>query len=249
MRLTKEDIIYEDNDIIVCHKKAGIATQTAKLGEADMVSALKNYLKNSYVAVIHRLDQPVEGILVFAKNKKAAAHLSNQNAAQSMSKKYYAVVLLTTQDPNPVAIQTSGDIMSAESGKEYVLVDYLLKDGKSNTSKVVDAKTPEAKRAELSYEIVKILAPEETGQRTLSRVQLKTGRHHQIRVQMANAGMSLLGDTKYGSEDAKEYSRLQRIKNVALCAYHLEFVHPVNGKKMEFNIEPKGEAFRPFFTN
>lgn len=241
MRLTKDDIIYEDQDIIVCKKQAGIATQTARLGEADMVSALKNYLKTSYIAVIHRLDQPVEGILVFAKNKVAAANLSNQNAKQSMSKQYYAVVML------PGIMRDA--VIAGEQGrttKEHVLVDYLLKDGRSNTSKVVAAEMPEAKRAELIYEIVKVLPSEDDKNKALVRVRLKTGRHHQIRVQMSNAGMPLLGDSKYGGEETKEFSRAHHIRNVALCAYHLEFLHPITGKKMDFDIEPAGEAFAPF---
>ena len=235
MRLVKEDILYEDSEIIVCHKKAGVATQTARLGEADMVSALKNYLKTSYIAVVHRLDQPVEGILVFAKTKKAAANLSNQNAGQSMSKNYYAVILVQEDEAESVVLT-----------KEAILVDYLLKDGKNNTSRVTTAQTPEAKRAELSYEIVKVSEPEDGSRSALVRVRLKTGRHHQIRVQMANAGMSLLGDTKYGSEEAKNFSRAHCIKNVALCAYSLEFLHPVTGKKMGFQVEPAGEAFAAF---
>lgn len=251
MKLSKEDIIYEDQEIIVCRKRAGIATQTARLGEADMVSALKNYLKTSYLAVVHRLDQPVEGVLVFAKNKKAAANLSSQNAKQSMSKVYYAVILLqiTAQNGDTMAQKCEEKMAAWETGKEYILVDYLLKDGKSNTSKVVDAAVAEAKRAELTYEILKLLPSEEGGQRALVRIRLKTGRHHQIRVQMANAGMPLLGDSKYGKEETKEFSRAHGIKNVALCAYHLEFAHPVTGKRMEFDTEPVGEAFCSFFAS
>ena len=231
MRLSKEDILYEDQEIIVCHKTAGIATQTARLGEPDMVSMLKNYLKTDYIAVVHRLDQPVEGILVFAKTKKAAANLSSQNAGQTMNKQYYAAVWMPEEE--------------AETQKG-VLVDYLLKDGKTNTSKVVNAQTPEAKRAELSYEIVKTQKLETDGKKALVRIALKTGRHHQIRVQMANAGMPLMGDAKYASEEFKAFSREQRIKNVALCAYRLEFLHPMTGKRMEFQAEPMGEAFRSF---
>ncbi len=231
MRLSKEDILYEDEEIIVCHKTAGIATQTARLGEPDMVSMLKNYLKTDYIAVVHRLDQPVEGILVFAKTKKAAANLSSQNAGQTMNKQYYAAVWMPEEE--------------AETQKG-VLADYLLKDGKTNTSKVVSAQTPEAKQAELSYEIVKTQKLETDGKKALVRIALKTGRHHQIRVQMANAGMPLMGDAKYASEEVKAFSREQRIKNVALCAYRLEFLHPMTGKRMEFQVDPMGEAFRSF---
>ena len=125
-------------------------------------------------------------------------------------------------------------------------MDYLLKDGKSNTSKWWMLRLLKRKEQSFLMKLSRYWHRRNRAENTCT-CTVENGRHHQIRVQMANAGMSLLGDTKYGSEDVKEYSRLRRIKNVALCAYHLEFVHPVNGKKMEFNIEPKGEAFRPFF--
>lgn len=228
------DILYEDKEIIVCHKNSGIAVQTARLGEPDMETGLKNYWKADYVGLVHRLDQPVEGILVFAKTKRAAAELSRQNKGQIMNKKYYAVVLMEKLD--------------AADG-ENVLVDYLQKDGKGNISRVVGPDEKGGKRSELSYEIVKkmkALQPEKERETALIRIQLKTGRHHQIRLQMANAGMPLLGDGKYGSEESKAYSRKRHIKNIALCAYSLGFCHPVTGKRMEFDIMPSGEAFLPF---
>ncbi len=249
-KLTKEDILYEDNYIIVCRKRAGIATQTARLGEPDLESALKNYWKIPYVAVIHRLDQPVEGILAFARTREAAAGLSRQSAGQVMNKKYYAVVMM------------------GECGKENILVDYLQRNGRENTSRVVSKDAKDAKRAELTYEVLAdkdgLPGQAESGERgentgaaqagreirkriALLRVQLKTGRHHQIRVQMAHAGMPLLGDSKYGSEESKDYSRRMGIKNIALCAYSLDFLHPVTGKKMNFEITPKGNGFCPFF--
>lgn len=231
MNLAKENILFEDKEIIVCHKQAGIATQTSRLGEVDMVNALRNYLKSPYIGVVHRLDQPVEGILVFAKTKGAAAKLSVQNAEQIMSKKYYAVVI-------PLEMK--------EVGREYILIDYLLKNGKENISRVVEKGTPGAKRAELSYKIVKTVQSEEGVRTALIEVKLITGRHHQIRVQMSNAGLPLLGDNKYGCEISERLSRKLQIKNVALCAYRLEFFHPVTGKKMVFEIEPSSAAFQTF---
>ena len=223
-------IIYEDKDIIICHKPAGIAVQTARPGEADMESALKNYLHSPYIGIIHRLDQPVEGLLVFAKNQKAAGALSRQNQGMSMSKIYYAVAAINDMEAD------------VELQKERVLLHYLVKDGKTNTSKVAAEKTREAKKAELVYQVM------QTGdsETALIRIQLKTGRHHQIRVQLSHIGMPLLGDGKYGSGYSKELSRNKNIKNVALCACSLSFFHPDNKKKMEFMIEPAGEAFIPF---
>lgn len=229
-----ENILYEDKNIIVCCKKAGTAVQTARLGEPDMETALKNYLKSSYIGIVHRLDQPVEGILVFAKTKNAAAGLSRQSREQIMNKKYYAAVLLEKAD--------------AAKG-ENILVNYLRKENKGNISRVINPDKGEGKRSELSYKIIKtmkILQPEDEGGTALLRIQLKTGRHHQIRVQMAHAGMPILGDGKYGNEKSKAYSREKRIENIALCAYCLEFFHPVTGKKMIFHIMPSGKAFWPF---
>lgn len=222
-------ILYEDNDVIVCHKPAGIATQTARVGQADMVSEITNYLKTAgsdgkkplYVGVIHRLDQPVEGILVFAKNKAAAADLSRQAAGDGMRKEYLAVVC--------------GENMP-RAGE---LKDYLLKDGKTNTSRIVPPEVKGAKEARLSYEI---LAEGPFGT-ALVKVRLYTGRHHQIRVQMANAGMPLLGDHKYAGEAAAEASLQLRIREIALCAYRLAFTHPKTGKRMQFEITPEGKAF------
>ena len=185
-------ILYEDKEIIVCHKAAGIAVQSARIGMPDMESTLKNYLvaknpgKMPYLGVVHRLDQPVEGVLVFAKNKKAAAGLTGQITSGSVTKEYLAV---TAQKVEKV---------------QGHLEDYLKKDGKTNTSAVVTPETDGAKKAVLDYEVLNEVSDERTltGKRILVRIQLGTGRHHQIRVQMAHAGMSLLGDRKYNPEDS-----------------------------------------------
>lgn len=232
-----KDIIYEDKDIIVCHKKPGIAVQTARPGEPDMESALKNYLKSPYVGIVHRLDQPVEGLLVFAKTQAAAAQLSRQNQGSAMSKKYYAVALLKGK-----TLPISDEEERNEKGQEQILVDYLVKNGRDNTSVIADEKTKEAKRAELTYKIVEV----SQAKTALIHVTLTTGRHHQIRVQLANAGMPLLGDGKYGSEASRKISRENHISHIALCAYSLAFFHPATKKRMEFAIDPAGEAFIPF---
>lgn len=227
--MNQQRILHEDNDIIVCHKPAGIATQTARVGQADMVSEIANYLtakrdggeKSPYVGVVHRLDQPVEGILVFAKNKQAAADLSRQAAGEEMKKEYLALVC--GKD-----MRRSGE-----------LTDYLLKDGKTNTSRVVPAEVKGAKEAWLSYEVLWEKPPE-----ALVKICLHTGRHHQIRVQMANAGMPLLGDHKYAGEEVIALSKELGIRETALCAYRLSFTHPKTGEHMQFEISPEGAAFR-----
>ena len=225
----KTKIIYEDKHILVVYKPAGIAVQAARSMEMDVVSELKNYLKSSYVGLIHRLDQPVEGILVFAKTSLAAAALSKQTADGTMEKEYLAAVLTSKEIP-----------------EEEVLTNYLLKDGKTNTSRVVEASVKNAKKAVLSYEVQKtVFAQEsETEKIALLKIQLKTGRHHQIRVQLANANLPLLGDLKYGSEESKKLSSRLGIKDVALCACRLIFKHPKTEKTMEFIVSPQKEILQ-----
>lgn len=216
-------ILYEDNDIIVCHKPEGIPVQSARLVQKDMVSILNNYLPEP-VRVVHRLDQPVEGVIVFAKTKKAAAELSRQIAEGSMKKVYQAVCCITEkaqQDLNP------------EIGKIYSLTDYLVKNAKTNTSAVAKQGDKDAKRAELSFTVLDIAFPY-----LLAEIHLKTGRHHQIRVQMANAGLPLYGDRKYHVQQ-QEFMW----GGPALCAASLSFYHPVSGEKLAFKVNPEKEIF------
>ena len=155
-------IIFEDKDILVCHKAAGIAVQNARIGAADMESSLKNYLalKNTetvpYLGVVHRLDQPVEGVLVFAKNKKAAAGLTRQITTGNIVKEYLAVT----------------DWMSEK--RQGRLEDYLIKNGRTNTSEVVTSKTSGAKKAVLDYEVKHQISDErtESGKRILIKIHL-----------------------------------------------------------------------------
>lgn len=220
----KTKILFEDKFIMVCYKPAGLPTQTASVMAPDMVSELKNYLRRSsgsgtkepYVGLVHRLDQPVEGVLVFGKTQRAAAALSAQLNDGTLHKTYLAV--------------TEG----IPEEKEAVLTDYLWKDGRDNSSRVVPEGTKGAKRAELSYRVIS----EKNGS-TLIEIDLKTGRHHQIRVQMAHMGCPLLGDRKYGRSS-------QTVRNPALCASKLAFRHPQTGKMMEFTVDPEGDAFAIF---
>ena len=225
------EIIYEDRDILVCRKPAGLATQTKRLGQQDMESLLKNYRakkgEQPYIGIVHRLDQPVEGIMVFAKNQQAAAHLSKQVQDRVIGKYYYA---LSVQEIDPY--HTEG-----------ILEDYLVTDKKSNFTKVVDVDElrkqgkeipKEAKYAKLEWKQVKT-----STYHTLFDIKLHTGRQHQIRVQMANVGCPLVGDSKYG--DAGEREQL------ALCSYKLEFEHPTKKIPMKFEIQPLGKAFKDYF--
>lgn len=227
IRKIEDNILYEDRELIVCHKPAGMAVQSAGITAMDMESALKNYLaaqtpgKAPYLGIVHRLDQPVEGVVVFAKTPAAAGELSRQISAGKMEKYYLAV---TKGRPRE---------------KTGTLTDYLKKDGKTNTSSVVSAKTPGAKQAKLTYEVLSEIQ-EEKEKYYLVRIHLETGRHHQIRVQMAHAEMPLVGDCKYNSQDKSGLP-------LALCSCSLAFSHPKTKKKMKFETTPKGAAFQYFF--
>lgn len=224
------NILYEDDQIIVVEKPVGIESQSNRTFEPDMVSEVKKHINNlspkkgePYVGVIHRLDKPVGGILVFGKTKEAAGALSKQVSGHQMEKKYLAVIC-----GKPV-----------DNFGTYV--DYLWKDGKNNISKIVDKGITDAKRAELSYRVLEELEGEE-GPLCLVEIDLKTGRHHQIRVQFSGHGSPLLGDLKYNPAGPKVAGQ----RNVALCAWKLAFTHPGNKKKMEFTVKPQGTIFNKF---
>ena len=213
------EIVYEDKAVIVCHKMAGMAVQTARPGEKDMVSELKNYLAQAkggvpYLGVIHRLDQPVEGLIVFAKNAAAAAALSAQvQQGGGMHKEYLARIF---------------GHLPQEKGR---LEDHLIKDKGSNLSRVVSEGTKDAKKAVLEY--IKLVSTQET---ELLRILLHSGRHHQIRVQLSSRNAPVLGDTRYGSEEAVSYAKEQGINRLCLIAACLEFDHPVSGARQRFEL-------------
>jgi len=186
--MEKPEILYEDKQILVCLKPAGLPVQTRHTGAMDLEHYLKNHLlrqsvdsapssrRPPYLAIIHRLDQPVRGILVFAKTSSAARKLNEQMQNGGFIKEYEALVC----GPLPSASGT--------------LVNYLVKDGSTNTSRICSKDTPGAKRAELSY---RVLDTNPGNNLSIVQIRLKTGRHHQIRVQMAGAGAPLWGDNKY----------------------------------------------------
>lgn len=220
----KLNILFEDSHILVCEKPSGVPSQSSRTGTPDMESLLKNYLFEKdpgkgepYLAMIHRLDQPVQGVMVFGKTPFAAKELSRQVNDGTMKKFYIAV--------------TCGKMPSDEG----VLTDYLIKNGRENTSSVASKNAPGAKKAELRY---KVLERHEEGV-NLVEIELITGRHHQIRVQMANAGTPLWGDTKYN----KEFAAKEGWSQISLCAFRLTFRHPKTKASMTFSTQPEGPGF------
>lgn len=210
------EILYEDKYIIVCVKPAGVATQSKSIGAQDMVSILKNHIAQNeetkgepYLAVIHRLDQPTSGILVFAKTKEAARNLNKQMKEGGFGKHYLA------------------ELRSIPIPREGVLEHYLVKDGKANVMRICDADTPDAKLARLSYQVIKI----NDDSSCIAEILLDTGRQHQIRVQMSAIHCPIAGDNKYGP---KEPVRRQ----LGLYACRLSFRHPHSQNSMSFKWNP-----------
>ena len=191
-----------------------LQSQADKTGDADMLTLVKAYIKEKYqkpgdvyLGLVHRLDRPVGGIMVFARTSKAASRLSEAIRINDFSKKYLAVV---------------EGIFEEKTG---TFEDYLFKDEALNKSRVVSKEKKGAKFAKLSYEVV-----EECEDMSLVKINLETGRHHQIRVQFSHAGHPLIGDQKYG----KSAPGVQ----IALWAYELEFKHPVKDEVMKFTCMP-----------
>ena len=197
--IMKPDIIYEDDGMIICRKPAGVLAQGSRSFDADMVSMLMTYRRkkgeDTYIGVINRLDRPVEGLMVFAKSSRDAARLNRLMQQDTFNKTYIAVVW--------------GCIDAVEG----TLTDYLVKDAGSNTSHVASEGEPGAKRAELNYRMIGSLDG-----MSVVRIQLVTGRHHQIRVQFASRGHALVGDAKYGSNSNIAGKLVLANGQIALCA-------------------------------
>lgn len=225
MKDIDEMIIYEDRSLCLCHKPAGVLSQADRSFSEDMASALmtrerRNGVKEPFITPVNRLDRPVEGLVLYAKSSKAAAALTKQLTAGEVDKCYYAVV--------------DGIVDTTDT---ITLTDYLAKEASGNLSKVVHPDAPNAKKAVLEY-----TALGSVNGRTLLRVKLHTGRHHQIRVQLSHAGMPIVGDAKYNTFDNNPRGR----NNPALCSYRLSFCHPESGKELVYEIKPQGAVFEDF---
>ena len=203
------NIIYEDNHLLVVEKKPNLLVQADDTKDTDLLTILKDYLKekynkpgNVYLGLVHRLDRPVGGVMVFAKTSKAASRLSDQVRTHKFEKIYYAVLCGKAND---------GD----------TLVDRLEKDTKSNMVRVSE----NGKEAILDYKLINY-----KDNMSLVKIKLKTGRSHQIRVQFSSRGLSLFGDQRY-NVNAKVGEQ------IALFAKSLSFYHPVTKEKLTFELD------------
>ncbi len=210
------NVVYEDNHIIVVIKPQNIPTQEDESHDKDLLTMVKEYIKvkenkpgNVFVGLVHRLDRPTGGIMVFAKTSKAASRLTQEMHTGDFKKRYLTVVVGKPRE------------------KRAKLVNYLLKNARTNTVQVVPELTTNAKRAELDYIVL-----DEKEKVSLLDVNLATGRSHQIRVQLKNIGCPVYGDVKYGGD------KLAKGHNLALWAYELKFVHPTTKENMTFKCYP-----------
>lgn len=252
-------VLYEDRDIIVCIKEPGVPTQSDKSRDMDMVNMLRNYENTSglggikvagvpYIGLVHRLDRPVGGVMVFAKNADALKSLNKQISENKISKNYLAIAMIDNDEKLKAVMQEKdkGIMHDSELDKQALspwikIKDNLLKDSKTNLSVIVDSNNRNSKVAELDYRIVGVGSREVEGKSIdtcMLEVYLITGRHHQIRVQMTGQGFPLMGDVKYNEKYNDLLGRAGNRKLVALYSYRLEFLHPRTNKKMEFISMP-----------
>jgi len=230
--MKKIEYIFEDEDIIVCHKPAGMATEGAGPGKMDLVSQVRNYLtrKNkqegkkgpAYVGTVYRLDQPVEGVIVMGKNKKATSNLAEQIKRHTTDKYYYA---LCYGNVEPIKAHVENYLGRREDSGLAAIVSEGEK---------VRLIGGDVKKAELDYEVVS-----SDEKNSLLKIKLLTGRFHQIRAQMAGLGYPIVGDTKYGTKESIKYSEEKGIKTVCLACFKFGFKHPSTGKKVNFEIKPE----------
>jgi len=217
-------IIYEDEDLLIINKPVNVLSQADHTGDPDVLSLCKHYLSHKrnnrhsfYLGLLHRLDRPVGGLMMLAKNSKAAQKMSQQINDRTVIKTYWAIVL-------------------GKPPANGMLTHFLLKDRKTNTVKTVGPGNKNAKKAVLSYRTI-----QNSENLSLLSIDLQTGRSHQIRVQFSAEGYPLYGDQKYGGKQVNQHQQ------IALRATYLRFEHPRNHKEMEFKQLPeKAEPWSKF---
>ena len=207
----QEQIIFEDNHLLVINKKAGQLVQGDKTGDLSLLDLFKNFIKirdqkpgNVFLGLVHRIDRPTSGLVIYAKTSKALSRLTQMVKNREIKKTYWAIV------------------PKVEIPRKQRLVHYLQKNEKNNKSTVFPNVTEGAKEAILNYEIIKVLDNFQ-----LLEVDLETGRHHQIRAQLSKIGVPIKGDLKYGA------ARSNPDGGIHLHARALEFIHPVTKENIK----------------
>lgn len=211
--------IYEDNHIIIVRKEAGEIVQGDKTGDTPLSEIIKGYLKEKYnkpgnvfCGVVHRIDRPVTGLVIFAKTSKALTRLNEMLKKGEIHKTYWALV------------------EGKRKEKEGVIESWLLSDGRLNKTRTVAKGTPDAKLSKLKYRVIA-----EGDRYSLLEVQLLTGRKHQIRAQLSSTGNPIKGDIKYGARRSNPGG------GISLLAKKIEFVHPVSKEKITVETDPLPE--------
>lgn len=222
------DIRYEDRDILVAVKPEGVESEEAGGLNPDMVNLLRSHMAGNgappYIGLVHRLDRPVSGLMVFAKNPESAAQLSEELRRGRMKKRYRAILCGQPRE------------------KRGELTDWLVHEKPGNVTRVGKKEERGAKEAKLRYTLLrgKFLEGEQISE---VEIELLTGRHHQIRVQFAARGLPLMGDRKYNPAYRETPPRglcgsAEMGRHLCLCAAALSFAHPRSRKLMEFHMEP-----------
>ena len=217
----QEQIVFEDNHLLVINKKAGQLVQGDKTGDLSLLDLIKNFIKvrdqkpgNVFLGLVHRIDRPTSGLVIYAKTSKALSRLTQMVKNREIKKTYWAVVPKT------------------EIPKKQRLINYLQKNEKNNKATVFPKATEGAKEAILNYELIKVLDNFQ-----LLEVDLETGRHHQIRAQLSKIGVPIKGDLKYGS------ARSNPDGGIHLHARQLEFIHPVTKENIKITAPvPQNDA-------
>ncbi len=214
------DIVYEDNHLLIVNKHCGEIVQGDKTGDESMAETLKRYLKEKYakpgnvfLGVVHRLDRPVSGLVVFARTSKALSRLNDMFRKGEVKKTYWAIVPRKGGMPSP----TAAPIM---------LHHWLTRNEQKNISRAYDNEVPGSKEARLEYLTLSV-----SDRYALVEVHLFTGRHHQIRCQLAKAGMPIKGDLKYGAPRSNDDG------GISLMARRIAFTHPVSRQPIDISID------------
>ena len=210
------DIVYEDNHLIIVNKSAGELSQSDYTRDLSLVDKVKNYIKtkykkpgNVYLGLVNRLDRPTSGLVIFSKTSKSLARMNKLLKERKIKKIYHAV---TEKSPNP---------------KKGTLINFLKKNQLKNKLFIVNENEPKSKKAILHYTLIKKLK-----KFFLIEIMLETGRHHQIRSQLANIGCVIKGDVKYGAK------RANKDKSICLHAKNIEFIHPITKAKISLDANP-----------